>query len=142
MKRRSRKELIQEIKGLKASVALAESKAYDETKKRKDIEGRFIELGNRIDLKQTDAIACVEVKPIAFGQYANVTNGLPLADLIDEVKSRLVTGIARGLIEMNYVQIIYNDDGPLGKTIGAKLFVVPWEQTVIGKGRKVLYNGR
>ena len=138
-KRTSRRELIQRIKSLEVDMVMANGRADDEERRRKDLEKRLQTLGSRMDLKQTDAITCVEVEPIPFGKYATVVPGLDMSQFIDEMKSQLVREIANSLIANNYVQIICHDGyGPFEGTIGAKLYVVPWEQTVIGKKLKVM----
>ena len=77
-----------------------------------------------------------ETKPEPWGHYIVFNKGLldyPDKDKVfKEMKDRIVYEIARGLLENNLVQIIIHTpkDGPMfnESTIGAKLYVVPWEQ--------------
>ena len=74
----------------------------------------------------------VEVHPESWGKY------MVLSELDDEIiqgaKNTLIHDVAKGLVESGLVQFIIHEDRdtPLmednTKTVGVKLFVVPWEQ--------------
>ena len=76
----------------------------------------------------------VEVHPEAWGKYIVLSE---LDDeLIESAKKELILKVAEGLVENGFVQFIIHEDQDTPfmqdstKTVGVKLFVVPWEQMV------------
>ena len=77
-----------------------------------------------------------EIKPEAWGEYLCLYADLrqmSAAEAEQEIKTRLMKEIARGLIENDIVQFVYKNadmSDPLSQfgTIGGRLYVVPWEQ--------------
>ena len=136
MKSRSRREIISENKRLKHELWAAEFDRDDAIQKNKELKERIAKLGTRLDMEQAD-ISCIEIKPVPFGAYCRVPNGIRFADVIDSVKGRLATQLATSLIEQNVVQFITNEEWlpNMDSTIGAKLYVVPWDRTVICRRR-------
>ena len=132
MKRISRRELKEKIKTLKRRVEVLESEVKEaETEKRRF--AKRLEYLGREEWKQLD-LSHIEIKPETYGSYAYI-----IGDEIEPVKSFLVEKLVKGLIKAGYVQFIVRNErsGPLdfGKSVGAKLFVVPWDKTVIGRAR-------
>ena len=145
MKRLSRKDLKEKIKTLERRNIVLESEAEGARKEAKELEDRLVWLGSRLDIKQAE-VPCVEVKPQAWGQYFSFIPGTKISDeMMDEIKKKLVTSIVSGLIQKNYVQFIIHEEEDFGwPTIAAKLYVVPWEKTVIGRkdGVKMFFEKR
>ena len=131
-KRISRKELKEKIRSLEYLNKVYRWNADNYCKKYEELKKRFQELGSKaemFDLKGP-GIECIEIEPQQWGQYSMLSDNIPDAAL-PQVKERLITQIARGLMEANLVQIINSEAGPFGgKTMGAKLYVVPWEKLV------------
>ena len=133
-KRISRKELKQKIKTLESRISFLTYEKESMRSQRDKYAKRLDYLGSE-GWRQLD-ISRVEIKPEPWGKYCILPQELDLnAEIIDEIKSRLVKDIASGLMESGMVQIIVHDGDIFydKKTVGAKLFVVPWEKTVIGR---------
>lgn len=76
-----------------------------------------------------------EIRPELFGNYAMVVNhpDVSAEEMVKAKREKIVRGMAEAMIENNLVQFIEkvseNDDPfSLMGTIGAKLYVIPWEQ--------------
>lgn len=112
---------------------MLQSEAEEARRYAKEFSDRLFRLGS-CDYEQAE-ITCVDVKPQPWGQYM-VLNPYaePITDdQLREIKYRLTESIVKGLIDKGLVQfIVKGGDIPFEpQTIGAKLFVVPWEETVI-----------
>ena len=133
-KRISRKELKQRIKTLESRISFLTYENENMRSQRDKYAKRLDYLGSE-GWRQLD-ISRVEIKPEPWGKYCRLPHELDLnAEMIDEIKSRLVKDIASGLMESGMVQIIVHDGDIFHDemTVGAKLFVIPWEKTVIGR---------
>lgn len=76
----------------------------------------------------------IEIKPIPFGQYATLTDEFMIEEIPDVIKSQIVSDMLSQLLEAGYVQFITNfDDCFKAVTLGAKIYVVPWEQMARGR---------
>lgn len=80
------------------------------------------------------------VSPNIYGKYKQFNEDTlkeRIDDYIEIAKRELITELAEGLIDQDIVQIIVKqkEDYPFGgtATIGAKLYVIPWEQTIQDK---------
>ena len=101
---------------------------------------RFIRLGTQIEsLDSGGTIQAIEIKPIPFGNYAILTDDFIAKEIRDVVKSQIVGDILSQLLEDGYVQFITGFDDCLGAvTLGAKMYVVPWEQMARGRTATVM----
>lgn len=109
--------------------------AYEETNKRLRLAGSMVET---ID-GPTGKIQIIKAEAKAWGNYVI---GYEI-NAIEEYKERLIRDIAAGLAESNVVQFIVkgaNDFYPLDQymTVGAKLYVVPWEELRTGNTIKLM----
>ena len=131
-KRISRRELKEQIRNLKFDLNSSKCDLDSMQTKYDDLKKRFADLGSKAESYDVkgDGIECIEVFPQAWGNYFCLARGLEDPDEIDHVKKRLISDIANGLMENNMIQFIMNDSSPLGKTMGAKLYVVPWDKMV------------
>ena len=80
-----------------------------------------------------NGIECIDIKPEPWGQYARISDKIEITDdILESIKNRVVSQIARGLMDKDLVQFIVHDHDifPDQITIGAKLWVVPWEKMV------------
>jgi hypothetical protein len=86
-------------------------------------------------------VQIIRAEVIPYGTFTRVGNDIHLDDL-ESVKMELTREIAKELIDQSIVQFIIKKpgmyDGPFGAidqeygTIGAKLYVIPWEQMRTG----------
>ena len=137
MKSASRRELINRIKELQHQVNFMRYDLETEMLRAKEAMDRLAYVGAMTEYEHVSGIQTVEVKPVPYGQYAVISDATQFERVIDEVKSRLVSNLARGLMESGMVQFVCQGDTPYNPlstrvTIGAKLYVVPWDKTVIG----------
>ena len=89
---------------------------------------RFTRLGTQIEsLDSGGLIQMIEIKPIPFGQYAILSDDFIAKELPDVIKSQIVNNMVSQLLEQGYVQFLTGSR--LDEvTLGAKIYVVPWEQ--------------
>lgn len=132
-KRISRRELKEKIRNLEYLNKTYAWSLDDYRQKYKELEKRFQELGSKVEMfnLKGSGIECIEIEPQPWGQYCRLAGYVPEAQM-PAVKERLISQIVRGLMETNLVQIIdHSGWEPFEeKTIGAKLYVVPWEKLV------------
>lgn len=140
-KRGERKRLIQSIENLGSTVRrlIGEKSELEEqldrTKKRLEAAGSEIKT---ID-EPIGKIQIIHPEVETYGNYATFTDADE--EQREYIKKELARRLAEGLINQNIVQIICKEPGayihldPLYRhgTIGAKLFVIPWEQMKTGK---------
>jgi len=103
------------------------------------LRDRLTFIGTRTDLEQIDTYS-VEVEAIPYGMFSVV-------DMANDwlfpkrIKESLALRIADALMKNNLIQYVVRDGGtvPINNhcTVGAKLYVIPWEQTVIGRKRTI-----
>ena len=131
-KRVSRRELKETIKNLKLEVQNEKFKAGELKDEYDRLNKRFEEMGSQIETFETrgSCIETIEIKPEAWGTYVSFANREWSIEARQEAQSMLISKIAKGLMEANLVQIIekMGDLFPFQSTIGAKLYVVPWEK--------------
>ena len=91
---------------------------------------RFNRFGTQIEsLDSGSTIQMIEIKPIPFGQYAILSDDFKAKEIPDVIKSQIVNDMVSQLLENGYVQFITGiDNYPGAVTLGAKVYVVPWEQ--------------
>ena len=109
-----------------------ENEAAEARSKAKSLTDRLFRLGS-CEWEQAD-VQHVEAKPLIYGTYISLMHDTEIPDeTLSEIKKRLTEQLVRGLLDANMVQfIIHESDMPFEpQTVGAKLFVVPWENTVI-----------
>ena len=144
MKRRSRHELKQEIKALKEELQITGGELEKLRIIKKELSERLETLGSRLDMDQamsTGPLKCIEIKPIPYGDYIALPNYSEVpVNMIAETKKIVIQKLVHAFVESGYVQFIIKDaQWPFGgATVGAKMYVVPWEQTVFG--RKITIN--
>lgn len=132
-KRISRRELKEKIRDLSFKLRTEQQKYATLHMEHKVLQKRFMDLGSKAESYDVKGagIHCIEIKPEPVGTYAcmeqDMEESLNLVELISE---RLAYDIAKGLIKSNAIQIIKNDDVIFGNTIGAKLWVIPWDKMV------------
>ena len=154
-KRAGRKELIAENKKLKRDVQVAEDRVKDATWQCDMINKRIQQIGMRcVDMRMGGGpIETIDIQPEPFGMYVMLDDGrMPdpeLSQVTEWAKGRLVHQIANALVEKNMVQFICRRHGdavmydPLNPgTIGAKLYVVPWEKMAMWRDTIRLGNIR
>lgn len=128
-KRISRKELKQWNRELKHKVKELEYDLDDVRLERNNLDHRLTLLGSRVETlgARGSGIECIDIEPEPWGQYCVLRDNEE--PQMDEIKRRLVGRIAEGLMKSNNIQIIVHDDIFPGRvTIGAKLYVIPWDQ--------------
>lgn len=127
-KRVSRRELKAKIRELNLKTLSLEGQLLTSKAEISQLHDRLNRLGTQIEsLDSVDPIQMIEIKPIPFGQYAMLTDDFMLKEIPDEIKSQIVNNMASQLLEHEYVQFLtgFNLDEV---TLGAKIYVVPWEQ--------------
>ena len=94
------------------------------------LHDRFARLGTQIEsLDSGGTIQEIKIKPIQFGQYAILSDDFKAKEIPDVIKSQIVNDMVSQLLENAYVQFITGiDNYPGAVTLGAKIYVVPWEQ--------------
>ena len=135
-KRISRRELKEKIKDLSFELRTAEYRLSTAIMGRDALKQRLTELGSKaenFDVRGS-GMTCIEVEPKAWGSYCVIPYGEKMTeDDTEHLKEELARNIARGLMEENMIQIIdhHQDMDPLqGRTIAAKVYVVPWDKMV------------
>ena len=134
-KRISRRELKEKIRNLKIDLDIALSRKEEAIDRLEELQKRFDEMGSRVETYdvQGGAIECIEIKPQTWGTYEAFCGHQEFSkEQLDEIKRRLVSSLADGMMKWNLVQIIAHDGlTPISPaTVGAKLYVVPWDKMV------------
>ena len=142
-KRISRRELIEKKKELDRELVYAKHRADAAEGKIDEVNERIRQIGIRcVDMYQGGGpINCIEIEPKAYGNYMVMdTAGLPdarITELVNYAEKELAMKIADALIEQNVVQfivhrrgngVVFGSDPFATDTIGAKLYVIPWEK--------------
>ena len=136
MSKKNNKRLRRELAKANANLALMQaekSKAEDEAAYYKK---RFRDLGSNVKTMDESpsggrlVVQSWTVDVIPYGGYCYITDGDRYDGGDEFAAHNIVSQIAEALIKKNLVQFIYQRD-PINRlvSIGAKLFVVPWEQT-------------
>ena len=134
-KRVSRRELKAKIRELEYETQCLQRHllaSKDEISRQHEMYGRlydrFARLGTQIEsLDSGGTIQAIEIKPIPFGQYAIFSDDFVAKELPDVIKRQIVSDMVSQLLENAYVQFLTGFN--LGEvTLGAKMYVVPWEQ--------------
>ena len=127
-KRISRRELKAKIQELNYETQSLKAKLSRLQEMYGRLLDRFNRLGTQIEsLDSGGTIRAIEIKPIPFGQYAIFSDDFVAKELPDVIKSQIVSEMVSQLLEDGYVQFMtgFNLDRV---TLGAKMYVVPWEQ--------------
>lgn len=129
-KRISRRELKAKIRELNLKTISLEGQLLTSKAEISQLHDRLNRLGTQIEsLESGDPIQMIEIKPIPFGQYAMLTDDFMFKEIPGEIKSQIVNYMASQLMENAYVQFITGFNNFTGEvTLGAKIYVVPWEQ--------------
>lgn len=134
-------ELEVELKDAIYAKEAAENKAND-------YRSRFETFGSNVEtVENLKGVKVLKwsLKPQPWGTYATYINDSEPSKEI--LKKCLADRIAKGLIENNVVQFIdkpRSNDDPLSavSTMGAKLFVIPWEQVPHTRFLEVMQKAR
>ena len=129
-KRISRRELKAKIQDLQMLLQASNTELSRLQELYGRLYDRFARLGTQIEsLDSGGTIQMIEIKPIPFGNYAILTDNLIAKEIRDVVKSQIVSDMLSQLLEQGYIQFLNGFDDCLGAvTLGAKMYVVPWEQ--------------
>jgi hypothetical protein len=129
-KRVSRRELKAKIRELNLKAISREGQLLASKAEISQLHDRLNRLGTQIEsLDSGDPIQMIEIKPIPFGQYAMLTDEFMFKEIPDEIKNQIVNYMASQLLENAYVQFMIGTNNFTGEvTLGAKIYVVPWEQ--------------
>jgi hypothetical protein len=139
-KRISRRELKAKTRELEDNVERLQGELVAANFEHKSWQSRFDSLFDRFtrlstqmnSLQVNGAIQEIEVKPIPFGQYAVLADEFRLSKIPDEIKHQIVDDMVSQLLEGGYIKILIGNDNCFGVTVGAKMYVVPWEQMARG----------
>ena len=131
MKKKRLKERIEELEVELEAAKMAREMAEDKVN---SYRKRFEELGRNVKTVEEIPGANVlkwTIKPQPWGTYAAYVKDLK--PNMDVMRESLVSKIAKGLIENDIVQFIDktgSDDDPFNvmSTLGAKLYVIPWDR--------------
>lgn len=134
-KRISRRELKAKIRELQGQLLASNAEISQQKYMYGRLFDRFTRLGTQTEsLDSRGSIQMIEIKPIPFGQYAVLTDDFMYEEIPDVIKSQIVSDMLSQLLENGYVQFITGFDDYLRKTtLGAKIYVVPWEQMARGR---------
>ena len=129
-KRISRRELKAKIRELNLKAISQEAQLLTSEAEISQLHDRLNRLGTQIEsLDSGDPIQMIKIKPIPFEQYAMLTDDFMFKEIPDEIKSQIVNNMASQLLENAYVQFVIGFNKFIGTvTLGAKIYVVPWEQ--------------
>lgn len=130
-KRISRRELKQWNRDLKHKVKELEYDLEAVRLERNKLDHRLTLLGSKADAYDVRGagIECIEINPETWGQYCVLYSDEDVN--VETIKRRLAGCLIDGLMKSNSIQIIVQDDVfPNRKTIGAKLYVIPWDKMV------------
>ena len=143
MRRNERKMLQREIKQKDFRIGLLRNRVECLEEEKKKVEKRLEIAGTETETIEEGSgmVQIIRAEVIPYGTYARVDK--IALDELTFIKGELTREIAKALIEQNIVQFIIKEpgmyDGPFGAidqeygTIGAKLYVIPWEQMRTGR---------
>ena len=144
MRRNERQMLQRKIKQKDFTIGLLKNRIECLEEEKKKVEKRLEIAGTETETIEDEVgtIQIIRAETIPYGSFTRVGNDIHLDDL-ESVKMELTREIAKALIDQSIVQFIIKKpgmyDGPFGdifqgyKTIGAKLYVIPWEQMRTGR---------
>ena len=129
-KRISRRDLKAKIRELNLKAISREGQLLASKAEISQLHDRLNRLGTQIEsLDSGDPIQMIEIKPIPFGQYAILADEFMFKEIPDAIKSQIVNYMASQFLENAYVQFMIGTNNFTGEvTLGAKIYVVPWEQ--------------
>ena len=143
MRRNERQMLQRKIKQKDFRIGLLKKRIECLEEEKKKVEKRLEIAGTETETIEEGAgmVQIIRAEVIPYGTYTRVDK-MPL-DELKFIKEKLTREIAKALIDQNIVQFIIKEpgmhDGSFGdifqeyKTIGAKLYVIPWEQMRTGR---------
>lgn len=123
------------IKELEDVISAARGEIDQQENEIRGLKRRLRRLGyKRTEYLETDAIKSirVELDVSPFGTYAVIEQDENKDKIVEKVKGLLTEKIVKGLMDSELIQFIVREPEPLfGRmTVGAKINVVPWEQTL------------
>lgn len=127
---KERQRLLNEltIKGQKLNIAKAEIEMLSD--KLNKLSSRLETAGSEIETidNVVGPMQVIHAEAQAWGQYFHKASFTE--EELPQVKKLLIEDIVKGLAKANIIQFIIKrgEDPLLGVSIGAKLFVIPWEQ--------------
>lgn len=147
MRRNERQMLQMKIKQKDISISRLMSRIKCLEEEKKKVEKRLEIAGTETETVEEEfgMVQIIRAQAIPYGIYTRVNkihlDELSSTELLNEltsIKQELTNEIAKALIEQNIVQFIIKEpgmyDGPFEAivqefgTVGAKLYVIPWEQ--------------
>ena len=143
MRRNERKMLQREIKQKDFRIGLLKNRIECLEEEKKKVEKRLEIAGTETETIEEGVgmVQIIRAEAIPYGTFTRVDK--IAFDELAFIKGELTREIAKALIEQNIVQFIIKEpgmyDGPFGAidqeygTIGAKLYVIPWEQMRTGR---------
>lgn len=133
-KRWTKKAQREKIAELNVQISELRSKLYDAESEAERYKKRFKTLMfseemEPIRIPNTVGVVTANIEHIPYGMF--ITYDPEKAVHIDTLKERLAIELARGMIDADMVKFIIRDEERWCTgyaTIGAKLYVIPWEQ--------------
>lgn len=137
MKKKIPKSIKKKIRKAENEARFQREKRLEAEEKAKFYEDRFRRFGSNVETVDPGSGKLVvmekwTIEQQPWGKYAICREDISDEEL-EKLKESIVEGLVRGLIEKNLVQFILKERNtvfPIAefKTLGAKLYVVPWEQ--------------
>lgn len=124
----------------KKKVREAEAERDEAVQELEKYKQRFRKIGAAdVHTSANMPVQVIELEPKIYGNYFQVTDdNLLNGEMLQYLKGELAKTLAEGLLNEDMVKYIIkesNNYGPLEKfgTIGAKLYVIPWEDISVFK---------
>ena len=151
-KRISRRDLKEAVKRERDRAERAEYRATSAEENAEKINKRIRDIGIKcVDSLHGGPLEHKVITPIQYGCYSVICDDTPMfgtEELIKMAKDDLARRIADCLIDQNLVQFIIHRAGeytPLDygqTTVGAKMYIVPWEKMSVWKDSITIGNIR
>ena len=139
-RRKEREKLIRKIEKLENELRCERIRTAELENDYLKAERRLRDAGSEIETIDYGCgpVQIIQAKAELYGDYFTCIGELNTR-LQGEAKENLIREMVKGLIEQNMIQFIIKKPGEFGGTfgdaltIGAKLFVIPWEQMRTGR---------
>ena len=138
-KRVSRHELVEKVRGLRCDLAIEKIQHLATKAEVENLKTRLRQIGER-KVYTGKWVPCVSVNinPKAYGSYIQLCNRHPDKDALKMAKNVLARQLGEALLESGYIQFVLNngetgDFLDVGSTVGAKIYVIPWDELAVYK---------